>query len=259
MTADGLIAAMDLPASARVDRRVPKTLLVDHGAPTPADRRHVNDHVDALMWVAALKPGTIAVPVFRDDVREYLEIAVLRITLRDLDAGESAAIARLEELVHRAVPYPVILCVDHLVGRGVNISAAHVRWSQGEADKTVLDGDVISVGWDAAGDDPTDPELDALSLARQPHASMFTVYQGWIDALTSVLASRVTGAFSLAVSPELAADRIAALREWDEVDREAGRIRGAAKREKQMARQVELNMQLKAIEARRAAVRERLR
>ena len=145
MTTDVLLSALDLPPAARVDRRVPKTMLVEHGAPTPADRRQVNEAVEALVWVAALKPGTIGVPAFADEVREYLEIAVLRMTLREAAAG-----ARLTELVHRAVPYPVILCVDHLdmassSTSGVTLSAAHKRWSQGESGRTVLDGGVAEV------------------------------------------------------------------------------------------------------------------
>jgi hypothetical protein len=43
VTGDEAIAALDLPAAARVDRRVPKSLLLEHGAPTAADKRHIND------------------------------------------------------------------------------------------------------------------------------------------------------------------------------------------------------------------------
>jgi len=67
---------------------------------------------------------------------EYLEIAVLQLILR---AG--AKMPRLIALTHRAVRYPVLLLVAH--PKGINISAAHKRWSQGEAGKTVLDGDVV--------------------------------------------------------------------------------------------------------------------
>ena len=73
MTTAEFIEALDLPAASRVDRRVPKTLLIEHGAPTPADRRHINERIDELQWVAALKPTTIGVPEYRDEVREYLE------------------------------------------------------------------------------------------------------------------------------------------------------------------------------------------
>lgn len=82
MNAAEMLAALDLPAGSRVDRRVPKTLLLENGAPTAADRRRMTAGVEELLWVAALKPATIAVPEFHDAVREYLEIAVLRLTLR---------------------------------------------------------------------------------------------------------------------------------------------------------------------------------
>ena len=39
MSGDVLLAALDLPASSRVDQRVPKKLLLEHGAPTAADKR----------------------------------------------------------------------------------------------------------------------------------------------------------------------------------------------------------------------------
>ena len=75
MTGDEVIAALDLPATARVDRRVPKTMFLEHGTPTAADRRHVNEGIEHILWVAALKPTTIGVAAHRDDAREYLEIA----------------------------------------------------------------------------------------------------------------------------------------------------------------------------------------
>ena len=86
-----------------------------------------------------LKPTTIGVPEYRDDVRDYLEIAVLRLTLR-----AAAKATRLVELVHRAVPYPVLLLTEQADHEApVGLSASHKRWSQGEAGKTVLEGDVI--------------------------------------------------------------------------------------------------------------------
>ena len=82
MTAQDIISALGLPDSCRVDQRVPKKLLVENGAPTAADKRQINDDVEEIQWVAALKPNTIGVAEYRDDVREYMEIAVLTVTLR---------------------------------------------------------------------------------------------------------------------------------------------------------------------------------
>jgi hypothetical protein len=104
MTVANVIAALDLPAGAGVNQRVPKKLLVEHGAPTAADKRRINDGIEEVRWLAALKPTTIGVPEFRDTAREYLEIAVLSVALRS-----GAQAGRLAELIHRAVPYPVFL------------------------------------------------------------------------------------------------------------------------------------------------------
>ena len=67
-TAD-IITALDLPASARVDQRVPRKLLLENGAPTATDKRYITEGIEELLWVAALKPTTIGVADYRDEVR----------------------------------------------------------------------------------------------------------------------------------------------------------------------------------------------
>lgn len=252
MTTAGLIAALDLPAGSRVDQRVPKKLLLEHGAPTTADKRHINEGIEELIWVAALKPTTIAVPAYQDEAREYLEIAVLRLDLR---AGAKAT--RLVELVHRAIPYPVLLLTEH--GSQPGLSVAHKRWSQCETGKTVLDGEVVAIDWDAARDADRGPAFrDALAIGRQPRTTLYALYQGWIDTLLALEAARMTGVFAVATSGEHAAARRAALSECARLNTEVGRLRAAAAKEKQMTRQVGLNLELKRVEAQLAAATERL-
>ena len=82
MNSFDLIAALALPDSALVDRRVPKTLLIENGAPTAADKRRIREDIEEIRWLAALKPTTIGVAEYRDVAREYLEIAVLQLALR---------------------------------------------------------------------------------------------------------------------------------------------------------------------------------
>ena len=279
MTSDEMLAAFDLPASSRVDQRVPKKLLLENGAPTAADKRFINEGVEAVLWLAALKPTTIGVPEYRDDVREYLEIAVLRLTMR-----AAAKATRLVELVHRAVPYPLLLlteqwnwCTGPCPIRGPRaaglggllllteqderpgLSVAHKRWSQTEAGMTVLDGDVVAVEWDAEHDGDRWPTFcDALALGKQLGTTLHTLYQGWIDTLLALQAARVTGAFAVAANSEHAAARRDALQEYARLDAEIARLRATAAKEKQMARRVELNLEFKRVEAAQAAARANL-
>jgi hypothetical protein len=100
MTAADLLVALDLPPGSRVDRRVPKTLLVENGAPTAADKRHINDGIEELFWLAALKSTTIGMPVvetksslFTDDLRdsESAKITCGREHFRALEVREAPA------------------------------------------------------------------------------------------------------------------------------------------------------------------------
>lgn len=252
MNGDTLIEALDLPATSRVDQRVPKKLLLENGAPTAADKRIINEGIEDLHWLAALKPTTIGVPEYSDDVREYLEIAVLRLSVR-----VAAKATRLVELVHRAVPYPVLLLTEQADRRAPpGLSAAHKRWSQGEAGKTVLEGAVVASEWDAVHDGERWPTFrDALALGEQPRTTLRALYQGWIDTLLALQAARVTGSFEIAADAAHAGRRRVALQEYAGLDAEIARLRAAAAKEKQMSRRVELNLQLKRVEAAQAAAR----
>jgi hypothetical protein len=247
-----VFAALDLPLSARVDQRVPKKLLVENGAPTAADKRKINEGIEEVFWLAALKPTTIGVPEFRDGTREYLEIAVLRTVLR-----ATAQTARLAELIHRAVPYPVLLIATQ--GEALTISLAHKRRSQGEAGATVLDGELVAADPSAAvGAGVGAAFVSELAVARQPRADLFALYQGWMDAVVALLAAQVTGTFSVPSSPEDAASRRAALAECARLDAQLAKLRAAAGKERQVARQVELNLEIKRVQAEHAAARAKL-
>ena len=253
MTVQDLITALDLPGSCRVDQRVPKKLLVENGAPTASDKRQINDGIEEIQWLAALKPNTIGVPEYRDDVREYLEIAVLSVTLRG-----NAKAGRLAELVHRAVPYPMVLLLNS--EQTLMLSLAHKRWSQNEAGKVVLDGDMVEVALPGAAPSSAIETafMQALALARQPQATLYALYQGWMDNLEALLAARLTGSFKDANSPEQAAARRQGLQDCQRLELEAVSLQAKAAKEKQLARQVELNLALKHVQAQLASARKQL-
>lgn len=262
MMLETFINALILPANCRVDQRVPKKLLVENGAPTSADKRLINDCIEEVQWLAALKPNTVGVAEYRDDEREYLEVAVLCVTARHAPQGDSAGasnkpvyITRLAELLHRAVPYPVVLLLA--APQGVFLSLAHKRWSQNEAGKVVLDGEPATV--DLAPDLSAEhPFVQALALSRQPQTSLLALYQGWLDCLTALQVSKVTGSFAAASTPAQAAARREALRTCQRLELESARLRALAAKEKQMAKQVDLNLALKRISTDLISAREQL-
>jgi hypothetical protein len=243
-----VINALALPPDAHVHKRVPKKLLTEQGAPTAADKRQIQDGIEELLWVAALKPTNIAVPAFRDDVREYLEIAVLTATLR---AG--AKPTRLIELIHRAIPYPLVLVVAH--GDTVSLSLAHKRWSQGETGKVVIE-DVRRTA-PFRPDTPT-AFLASLAVSSLPHRDLFALYQGWLDRVAALEAAQITGTFA----PPDSEGRASALRDGLDtharIERDLAVLRAQAKKENQLNRRVELNLEIKRLEAKLGATEKAL-
>jgi len=244
-----LIAALDLPSGCRVDQRVPKKLLVENGAPTTADKRKINDGIEEIHWLAALKPTTIGVPDYRDEMREYLEIAVLTVTLRP-----DAKVGRLAELTHRAVPYPVFLIMVAAGTNELTLSLAHKRGAQNEAEKVVLDGSVVEARLGGQPSMATHEAqfMEAIALGRQPRATLYALYQGWVDTLAALQAALITGQFVVGITLEQTAARRAALYRYRDIDNQITSLRATAVKEKQLSRQVTLNLEIKRLQAERA-------
>lgn len=246
------IAVLALPDSVLVNRRVPKTLLIENGAPTATDKRRIREGIEEIRWLAVLKPTTIGVAEYHDEVREYIEIAVLRSVLRS-----GAQAERLTELVHRAVPYPVLLITYQ--GDTPILSLAHKRWSQGEEGKTVLDGDIVQtpIG-NGCADELTTAFYNALAINRQPRTTLHALYQGWINTVHTLRAAKVTGKFSIPTSAKEATDRTAALQKYGHLEKSIADLSAAASKEKQIARQVDMNLQLQRLRNDRDAIRVKL-
>ena len=239
MTATKVVEALSIPPNARVDKRVPKKKLMEQSIPTPGDKKQIQDGIDETIWIAALKPNNIGVPIFRDNVREYLEIIILTTKIR-----ETAKATRLIELIHRAIPYPVVLITEQ--SNTICLSLAHKRWSLGESGKVVIEDLRITAPFQS--ESPTAEQLaflSSLALSSQPRRDLFSLYQGWLDRMAALETSEITGVFKLPVST----DRSSALREnldnHSKLKNEIIILRSSADRETQINRRVELNLEIK--------------
>ncbi|MDB5507127.1 MAG: hypothetical protein JWR75_1765 [Devosia sp.] len=238
-----IVDALGLPPDAGVDARVPKKLLVEQGAPTSADKRAIQDGIDELQWLAACKPTTIGVPSFTDDTREYLEIAVVSCAFRP-----AAKAARLIELIHRAIPYPVLLVATD--EQGLALSAAHKRHAQNEANKVVIERLVSVVGIRTDQLNTSEKSfLQSLALAKQPRRNLFILYEGWLARIEALNAARLNGAFAESDEPETIERRREALEAHSRLTREITSLRAKATREKQLNRRIDFNLEIQRLQA----------
>lgn len=243
MSSSRIVTALALPSSSLVGRRVPKKMLAEQGAPTVADKRQLQDGIEELTWHAALKPRTIGVPIFKNAEREYLEIAVLTALFRP-----QARVSRLIELLHRAVPYPVLLISEH--GKNCHLSLAHKRWAQNEGGKVVVN-DLRTVTFADGIFNPQDKSfLASLELAQLPSENLHALYDGLLARIIALESAQITGSYRVPAG----ANELAELRNNLEVlshsARQLASLRAEARKEKQINRRVELNLMIQNLESR---------
>jgi hypothetical protein len=259
-----LLSSLELPPACVLNERIAKKLLVENGAATPADKRTINEGIDELIWVAALKPNNIGVPAYRDNSREYLEIAILSMRCR-----AEARSNRITELIHRSIPYPVLLVSIVEMGQEeneicrkasttsaplLNVSVADKRFSQSDTQSMVLEDGVTEVQLEA--DSHLEAFASAMNLGKQPRDHLLRLYQGWAAILDAYRASRITGAFAPnSLSRE---EQRSVIAEFERIEREITTLRNQAAKEKQIKRRVELNLDVKRMEARLDDVRKQL-
>ena len=148
--------------------------------------------------------------------------------------------------MHRSIPYPLLLLLEQ--PGTLTLSVGHIRWAQNEAAKVILDGAPYEARVDA--DSPAASVaalLEALALTRLPRTNLFAFVQGLIDALTGFRAALLTGRPGAPPATETAAAQRLALQRCIEIDTQIAQLRSEATKEKQLPRQVALNLEIQRL------------
>ena len=253
-----LYDSLAIPDSCHLGKRVFKKLFDENAELTAGDRKALADDVDTITWQYTLKPSTIQIPVFEDAEREYHEVAVLEAGLK----GRAKA-ARLAEVIHRAIPYPVVLVLSDRVGLPTSdgttaqaaqhamLSLATKRLSRAEKSAIVAD-EFFNTDWlNLSAPTPVQAQfLASLSVRGLPHTNFLDFYAAMIDRVLALQASRLSGRFRVVAAGEEREARRRRLSECRSIELQIGALRAAFKAETHFNRQVELNTKIKALQKR---------
>jgi hypothetical protein len=229
MTPDALIAAFALPAGPP-PRRVPKASLSDH-APTVADRRLIDKALARLDWIAGLTPAGIGVAAGEAEGLTIDTINLLSATTR------GTMPPRLAEIIHRAIPKPVILIHADESGGAASLSLAPKRAAEREA------GRVVTIAVHDTGP-LSDADADfaaTLALATLPTRDLAALYGGLVERVEALAAARLAARpFRLAIVAAEAERWRLALGRDAELTSKLAQHMVATKKETRLARRVEL-------------------
>jgi hypothetical protein len=66
MKIEDILDSLAIPSNARIDKRIPKKVLLDNVSFSTADKKLIQESIDEMQWVAALKATNIGVQQYRD-------------------------------------------------------------------------------------------------------------------------------------------------------------------------------------------------
>tara|TARA_R110002095_G_scaffold150072_4_gene129652 strand:+ start:270 stop:1115 length:846 start_codon:yes stop_codon:yes gene_type:complete len=257
---DDFLDLLAVPKACEINKLIFKKMFLDandgkKAILDSADKKALKDDIDKIRWLYTLKPNTINIAPYKDQEREYPEIAILHIEL-----AQSERLKRIAHFINRAIPYPLVMLFTCEAGSAQNLALvlADKRINQADKEKWVIE-DSIHTRWiTLISVSSAEYEFfESLKISKLPFTNFFALYQALIERVVAVKCAEHSGIFSIekaATSSQKSSSqktsstvRLDKLRELERLGAQRSEISNKLKNEKQMGKQVELNTQIKKI------------
>lgn len=244
MTSDDLsriVAALGLPASCRLDRRVFKKMFLEGRRLSAASRKALTEDVERFDWRYALKPERVPFRAVRQGAFDFLEIVVLEVALRSI-----LRVERIAAEIHRAIPYPTLVVLRHDSAEALN--TATKRFAQDQSGTVVVER-TFTTPWLGAALKPAERAfLASLPLASMRSQDFAGLHQEYLDRVVAAQIAERTAHF-LVTEPPGTTERLAALDRIDRLEDSIAAQRRRLAAESHFNKQVDLGLAIRNLEA----------
>ena len=230
-TVPDIYKQMQLPSAARLDERMAKNLFYQQPKFTRRDEALFTKDIERITLRYALTPETTHLAPYRDDVREYGDVLVLEIALR-----QDARRQRIAELFWQYLPRPQVLIFT--TGERYALALALVRTNLADRTRNTVEEALTMDGLAA-----TDDIWAQLAYPTIPATDFYQLMRGAFDRMSVEKARRELGC----TARDGAAARKALARDAA-LAQEIAELRAQMKKELPFQRKAELNMKIKRIE-----------
>ena len=256
---EDFLTLLDVPKACELNKPIFKKMFLEASDGNKAildaaDKKVLKDDVEKIRWLYTLKPSTINIAPFKNQERDYPEIAILHIELSNPDKHK-----RIAQFINRAIPYPLLLLFTHSIEgeEKLSIVLSDKRISQADKEKWVIEDSIYTHWINFSSISVVEAEfLASLKVSNLPFSNFFAFYQALIERVVAIKCAEHNGEFSLdcgAAIAETSTDsflgvtRLDRLRDLDSLESRRSEITNKLKKVKQMGRQIELNTQIKKI------------
>lgn len=190
---DKVYEHLALPDSTFLGTRITKKMIVENNELSTSDKKLVNDVIQSVEWLNTLKPETLNIPTYVTETVEYIEVAVLKVTLK-ADTSNRGKLKSTAKFFHTLIPYPVILLIE--LGGEIAVSLADKRINQADSSKLVIDNFFNSPWFNVASLLSNENDfLNDFSLKNVSSVNYYELYQDFISMLIALNTSDISGRY----------------------------------------------------------------
>lgn len=223
---------LNIPDSCWIGTTIYKKLFYENADLNAIDKTLFTDVINKITWLYCLKPETINIPAYKDEMRDYPEIEVIEVLVH-----KDYRLKRIAEIMMRTIPYPMLLIFKLEDKRQFYV--AHQRTNQSDSSKNTIE-EFIATGWLTS-----DSALfDKLDIKQMRFTNFYTLYSDIVDAisiykLSSIIPTddKITGAEARELSAKI-----------EDIEQRIISLRSKLKKENQFNRKMELNIEIKRLE-----------
>lgn len=223
---------LNIPDTCFIGNVLYKKLFYENAKLGARDKRIFTDTIEKIRWVYCLKPETINIPAYKDQERDYPEIEIIEVRLR-----EDKNLKRIAEIIMRTIPYPMILVF--ILKDKKKFYLAHQRINQADSSKNTVEEFIVS-GWL----DRDSVLLDQLDIRKMRFTNYYVLYSDLVDQVSIDKVSDIVK--DKKVITGVKAREL--IRQIEIIDEEITSLRARLKKEDQFNRKMEFNIRIKKLE-----------
>ncbi|MFA5557736.1 MAG: DUF4391 domain-containing protein [Flavobacteriaceae bacterium] len=223
---------LNIPDTCYIGNTIYKKLFYENADLSANDKSLFTDVINKIKWIYCLKPETINIPAFKDNMWDYPEIEVI-----EVDVNKDYKLKRIAETIMRTIPYPILLIFN--LGSKKQLYVAHQRISQSDSSKNTIE-EFISTEWL----DKDNDLFTKLDIKQMRFTNFLTLYSDIVDTISIYKVSDII-TDNISITGEEA--RLLSAR-IEEIEGQIISLRSKLKNESQFNRKMEMNIKIKRLE-----------
>ncbi len=246
---ESFILGFNIPNACKLDKPIFKKMLLDADALDATDKKVLKEDVDKIRWLYTLKPSTINISSYKDEEREYPEIAILHIHVTEIKHQ-----TRIVNFFNKSIPYPLVLFFTYTSDdkEQLSISLTEKRINHADNEKWVLE-QAMHTEWIRLSEENTQKDqiafMNNFKCDNLPFTNFWDFYQALMAKVIALQCAKYTGSFDLKINGvnEAHESRRQKLLSLANLEEELKKLRSLLRAEAQMNEKVRLNVEASTI------------